>query len=354
VARRYDRQTIRTDAFKRTPAGSLVVEASLTRAGVFSYTDADGKVYREYRPADELARAESLASLEDVSVTIGHPRGGVGPESYAQLSAGHVRAGSPKADGGVVAGRLVIARKDAIEGVASGELAETSMGYDCDVVDEPGTAPDGTAYDRVQRNYVWNHIALLRRGDSRLGTKLRLDSRGDEVPETETEPPKMKIKYKKVDGSEVEIVKGSDEHIALIEAERDAARADSAKASAELARRDAEAARTARTALESKAKSLGVEVKADMSDRDLRVAAITKSDPAFKADGKDDVYVTVRFDMLTERAPAPKAGAHPVVSGALGGRSDAFPPKEGEDEEEDEEAKAKKIKADALRAWERN
>ncbi len=332
-----------------------MVDAALTRAGVFSYTDADGKVYREYRPAAELAKADSLASLEDVAVTIGHPRGGVGPDSYARLSAGHVRAGTPKADGGTVAGQLVIARKDAIEGVASGSYTETSMGYDCEIVEEPGVTPEGVPYDRFQRGYVWNHIALLKRGDSRLGTSLRLDAKGDEYPagddedEDEQETKKMKIKFKKADGSEVEIVKGSDEHLSLLEAERDSARADSARTSAELARRDADAAKAARTALEAKAKALGVEVKADMSDRDIRVAAIVKSDSAFKADGRDDTYVAVRFDMLAERTPAPRQGAHPVVGAALG-----TTPETRVDGLDEAQKKAADLEAKSLTAWERN
>jgi hypothetical protein len=323
---------------------------------VFAYTDADGKVYREYRPAAELSKADSLASLEDVAVTIGHPRGGVGPDSYARLSAGHVRAGTPKADGGTVGGQLVIARKDAIEGVASGAYSETSMGYDCEIVDEPGVTPEGVAYDRFQRGYVWNHIALLKKGDSRLGTTLRLDSKGDEFPagdeddDSDDEKKKMKIKFKKADGSEVEVVQGSAEHISLLEAERDSARADATRSVTELARRDADAAKAARTALEAKAKSLGVEVKADMSDRDLRVAAIAKSDGTFKADGKDDVYVTVRFDMLSERVQAPVLGAHPIVGAALG----TAPGGERADATDEAKKKAKETEAAALKAWERN
>jgi hypothetical protein len=340
------------------------VNAELTRAGVFEYTDADGKVYREYRPAEELQRADAIASLEDASITIGHPRGGVQPESFGALTVGHIRAGSVKVDGRDMVGRLVLARKDAIEGAASGTFVETSMGYDCEIENTPGVF-DGQPYDRIQRGHVFNHLALLRADASRLGTALRLDAKGDQEEPSEKDPEsesgsegvsgygskgnRMKVKIKKADGTEIELEAGSPEHISHLEAERDAARADARTAHAELARRDALAATAARTALETRAKSLGVEVKADMTDRDLKIAAIKRADSAFDPAGKPDAYVDVRVDLLGTPAAPAVPGAHPVIAAVQGetpaaGRADAL---------DEAQAAAEKAEAEVQDAWRR-
>jgi hypothetical protein len=54
--------------FKRTPQGFLRVNARLTRAGVFKYDSG-----REYRSAEEVFRADSMASLQGAPVTDLHP-----------------------------------------------------------------------------------------------------------------------------------------------------------------------------------------------------------------------------------------------------------------------------------------
>src|SRR5262245_19653968 len=118
VAFRYDVCTVRADAIERTPMGAIRIPASLTRSGVFMYHTADGRVIREYRPPEEVAKADALRTIEDMPVTIGHPPGGVSPSTFAALSVGHVRGDTVKTDASAgpldVTAKLVIARKDAI------------------------------------------------------------------------------------------------------------------------------------------------------------------------------------------------------------------------------------------------
>lgn len=164
----------------------MLIPAELTRSGVFEYHEADGRVVREYRPPEEVAKAESLATYDDAHVTIGHPAAGVTPQNFQSLVAGHIQAGSPKvetkADGSCkVVGRLFVGRADAMSRVDARDLVETSCGYNVRTDETPGTSPQGEPYDRVQRDIVINHVGLFRRGDSRLGTQLRLDSKGDQV-----------------------------------------------------------------------------------------------------------------------------------------------------------------------------
>ena len=54
--------------FKRTPQGFLRVNARLTKSGVFNYENT-----REYRPDEEVFRADSLESLKGAPVTDLHP-----------------------------------------------------------------------------------------------------------------------------------------------------------------------------------------------------------------------------------------------------------------------------------------
>ena len=50
----------------RLPSGGLRLSGELTKSGVFEYTDANGQVVREYRPPEEVSKADSLASIEDL------------------------------------------------------------------------------------------------------------------------------------------------------------------------------------------------------------------------------------------------------------------------------------------------
>lgn len=338
---RYD--TIRIDALERVPhTGALRVPGNLTRPGVFTYHDQNGKAIREYRPPEEVYHADSLATYEDAPVTIGHPKGGVSPDNVGALAVGHVRAGSVKPNPGVgVGATLVVARGDAIGKVERKDVHDISMGYDVDLDETPGVTPDGQAYDRVQRRIRVNHAALLRRGDGRMGAQcaLRLDGADEQIPDM-GEPttggpanpigqPIMKIKIKRADGSTVEVESGSAEHIAHLEARADAlqARVDGyVKAEAE---RDARAAAEARSKLEATAKTFGVETtrkdgdkEVALTDRAIKVAVIKRTDSSFDDAGRDDVYVSVRFDMACQ----PAAAASAKVTSIAGGLNGAPPP----------------------------
>jgi hypothetical protein len=356
------------------PSGAVRLTGELTRSGVFEYVRPNGQAVREYRPADEVAKADSLASIEDLPVTVGHPRSGVSGATLDAVSAGHVRSpvASDEAGATLVRGTITVAKSDARAGVQSGKLTETSMGYDCRLDETPGVTPAGQRYDAVQRDLVYNHVALLPPGGARLGTRLdgaendrvlRLDAAGNQT--TDTERTIMKIRVKKADGKEVEFEQHSPEHFSHVEAERDAAcaRADALEAEVKTHREDA--AKAARAELETVAVGvLGKEFKADgKSDRDVKAAVIGARFPSVKLDGKDEAYVSAMFDAALAASPAPakrKDGSQVKLARELG-RADALPPflkKKGEkdeDEEEDEtDKKAKEAAKKADSAWERS
>ncbi|MEQ9073057.1 MAG: DUF2213 domain-containing protein [Sandaracinaceae bacterium] len=164
----------------RTPAGGVRLAAVIARAGVLTYEDGT----RELVTPDELARADSLASLRDAPVTVGHPPaefyGGssmVTPESYRELTVGHV-SGEPRVVGDHVVAEIVVMDATAIARIDAGELVEISAGYGLRLEEAPGVFR-GERYDAIQRNRTYNHIALLPAGSGRAGptVRLRLDSR---------------------------------------------------------------------------------------------------------------------------------------------------------------------------------
>lgn len=87
-------------------------------------------------------------------------------------------------------------------------------------------------------------------------------------------------------------------HADSLEAERDQLKVDKAELEKKLTSQpaDFQARVDARIALVEKAKVAGVEVKADMTNRQVMEAVIVKADAAVKLDGKSDDYVEARFD----------------------------------------------------------
>jgi hypothetical protein len=330
------RDHTRADKAVKTSSGGLRVPAIVTAPGVYDYTRADGTVVREYRPPEEVARADSLASLRDAPVTDDHPRHAVTPENWRQLSIGHV-SGDPTPTAEGIATSIVVHDGQAIKRVGE-DLVEVSCGYQVELDTTPGVTPDGKRYDAVQRNIVYNHVALGPTGWGRQGATvaLRLDSNGDqnEPPESLIYSGPMKLTFK-IDGKTVEVEAGSAEHLRIQEkldagaaalaaatkrADTEAARADAAEtalavAKTSLAKFEALEAAKAREALEANArKVLGAEAKFDgKSDRDVRVAAILHADKAFVADGKSDDYVSARFDSELAHATA-KPTANPTLT----------------------------------------
>lgn len=173
----------RVGKLDRTPTNGIRVPARIGRTGVLRYQRADGTVVREYRPPTEAFRAESLASLEDAVVTVGHPKAAalVTPSIACSVSVGHVKSGG-KRDGKFIAAELVVIDAQTIENIDQGLLVEISAGYTCRHDATPGTDPDtGEAYDVVQRQILYNHCALLGSGEGRAGADVSLRLDGVEV-----------------------------------------------------------------------------------------------------------------------------------------------------------------------------
>ena len=253
---------------------------------------------------------------------------------------------------------MVITRKDAIDAVLNGKQA-LSMGYTCDLeVAQPGASWCGIEYDFIQRNIRYNHCAIVdsaRAGDnakielrldsddavledkktiqhndggSQMLKKINLDGIDYEAEESVIKALNAeKMRADKAEKDACESKKSMDKQVAdfekkvtefekrisELEAERDTAKekADSAEKELEEVKKTSmdsakiDEAVKAKMELLHNAEKAGVEVKADMSDMDIKKAIITSSFPNANFDGKDEVYLQARYDatieMLSER-----------------------------------------------------
>lgn len=323
--------------FKKDGNGFLVGKAQVTNIGVFSYVLPNGMVRRELRPRSEVMDSDSLASLKLVPFTNDHPATKVTPENASSLSIGSIGDGIATTSEGVFA-PIVITNAQAIADAEGGKQA-LSCGYRCEI-DETSGVWNGVAYDVIQRNIRYNHVALVNRGRAGDSAVLKLDgvdiAIGTQILPTIKEPT-MKIK---LDSAEVEVADSVGQafnalqsrldaseashkaELATVQAKADAAESQVESLKADLAAAPAklDAAIKSRLDLVAQAQSVGVEAKADQDDSAIKSAIIVKAFP--KADSeklKEPAYMAAMLDsaMLVLAETQPKADAAPS-NAALG------------------------------------
>jgi hypothetical protein len=141
---------------------------------VQNYKRPDGSTVRVFRPAVEVQKADFTGA----PITVGHPMGGVSPETWTQHARGTVRAQAPALT--VVDGQqwseaeLQVSTSEVLDGVKTGKLAECSCAYDCTKDWTPGITDTGEAYDVIFSNLVPNHVALGGAGFARAGRNARV------------------------------------------------------------------------------------------------------------------------------------------------------------------------------------
>lgn len=172
---------LRHDGIVRHPAGFISVPAVVSRVGIFEYRTAGGDPYSEYRPAEEVSRADSIESFKNTTVTVYHPQTGVDPKNWKSHAVGHVGEDVRyDAETGEVWATLHIHDATTIDRIEKRELTDLSPGYSVELKEEGGMCSHGR-YDAIQTNIVYNHLSLLPPGAGRQGSRvaLRLDSVGD-------------------------------------------------------------------------------------------------------------------------------------------------------------------------------
>ena len=353
-----------TIPFERTNEGFLKGRAIVTSIGVFTYKRKDGTVQRELRLPEEVFSPSTLNSMKLKPVTLNHPTELVTIDNADKLQVGSLgdnpswtkewehRNWEEVTDGINCAIDMIITKKDAVDAVLNGKQA-LSMGYTCDLeMAEPGSSWCGIEYDFIQRNIRYNHCAIV--DSARAGDNAKIELRADsedavleDIVFKKHDGGTQMLKKINLDGidyeAEAEVIKAlqrADEkakkaeedaceqkkamdkkvadledkekelekRISELEAERDTAKekADSAEKELEEVKKTSldsktiDAAVNAKMELLQNAAKANVEVKADMSDMDIKKAVIASQFPNAKFDGKDDVYIQARYDATVE------------------------------------------------------
>lgn len=311
--------------------GFLVDRPIVARIGLQVYQTPFGQ-RREFRPASEVFKADSLATFAGKPITVGHVT--VTPENADSVVVGSC-AGAGVPNGIGVEVPLSIYSKRAIDSAKKKDTAEISVGYTSVDIDKPGwgnnatgdyffledmpenwkaDSPDWVEFDALQTNIKVNHIALVFRGRAGIA-KLNLDSEqdfpySDEVKSTKGDE-QMTIKIKLDGAVEFDVPKAVADHIEALKADAKEAKA---KADSMEAERDAlqtkvdgipaqieEAVNKAKADAEEHAKLVAdaseIGIKCDGLDAKAIKIAYVKEVTGSDVSGKADAYIETAFDI---------------------------------------------------------
>uniref|UniRef100_A0AAU6PXV9 Prohead protease n=1 Tax=Escherichia phage ETEP102 TaxID=3117680 RepID=A0AAU6PXV9_9CAUD len=327
---RYDSASVKA---RFDENGFLVDTPVVARVGVQSYFLPDGSERREFRPASEVFKPDSLASYQGKPITLGHVF--VNVDNAKQVVVGSVSGSAVRQDSNVVV-PLTVYDKESIEKAKSGVAGELSVGYSTVDVETPGWGSNETGeykldgdydsqddipsdwvrFDALQTNIVVNHVAMVYKGRAGVA-KLNMDSQ-QENPYTDDVKSNIEEKDMTVRltqrKAEVEVSKDVADHIAkldsaieaqkakvdTIEAERDAlkAKVDGIPAEIEKAVKAAKADAEALAALVTVATEAGV--KADGLDAKGIKVAYVKEVSGLDVSEKSDAYIDAAFDIAKD------------------------------------------------------
>jgi len=317
------------DKFQKTSEGFLKGRAIVTNVGVFPYLQEDGTVRRELRPPEEVFHPDSIKSLAMMPMTNDHPSTPVDAENSKELSVGFI-GDMIYADAYHLSAPITISDAVTVENVQAGKRA-LSAGYSVDLEEKSGVWM-GVAYDAIQRNIRYNHVAVVDRGRAGDAAKIKLDS-GDGIAITVQnikEDVMSNLKKVKIDSVEydaeakvIETLHNTQQKLDAIQSDLETLKTENSglQAKADSATDEVKDLKTKldeaqkikpelitkavndRLELLSAAEKADVEVKEDMDDNAVKKAVILKAFPnaAGKLDGADDAYITGRFDAAKEK-----------------------------------------------------
>lgn len=315
---------------KLTDDGFLKGRAIATNVGVFPYLLEDGTVQYELRSSEEVFDRDSRDSLDGVPLTNDHPSVKVTSENAKELSVGF--NGNVRQDQYYLSTELTITDKQAVEDVQGGKRA-LSMGYTTDVIMESGVWM-GVHYDAIQTKIRYNHEAIVPKGRAGDAARMKLDSMNTDgiqiIDKTDNRRSSMKftfdgmeyevdnadfVKLFKEQNKELEKLKSdSTEELKTVQDKLDTLQAkhDQLDEDNKSLKKDADDLKKVdkekeiNEAVKEKldlmivAEKLDVEVKVDMSSKDIKKAVILKKAPTAKLDEATDVYLNARFDAVVE------------------------------------------------------
>ena len=300
---RYDNYSFKAI---KTDEGFIKDSPIIGRTGILIYQNADGSTRREYRPPEEAFNIDSLASIRGKPITMGH-HGLVTNETYNQSKPIGTVLSEGKQDGENI-------RADVVIYDLNTDDRELSCGYQTELEETSGVTPSGEHYDAIQRNIIYNHLAIVPRG--RAGHNARLNMDGEQILDMEVkEMSKIKL-----DGIEYDVpaevesaIKGMTEKadeqkkaFDELSAKHDSAMAEIEKLKAEAEKQEAdfkakfdEAVATT-IELRTIAQKHGIEKADEMSNEEIKKAVVMKVHPKLNLDGKSAEYIEVAFDLAKD------------------------------------------------------
>lgn len=306
--------------------GFLIDKPVVARLGVQVYYMEDGRTVREFRPAEEVFKDESLASYQGKPMTLDHVF--VNSENAKEVVVGSV-TGKAEPLGSSVVAPIVVYDNTAIQEAMAGNAKELSVGYSAILDETPGwgdpvtgeyvlksdgdqfDVPDGwQEFDAIQRDIKVNHLAMVYRGRAGIA-KLNMDGEQENPYTTDVdinkEDKQEMIKIKLDGAQEFEVAPEIASHIEALNAkadtaiaERDAlkAKVDAMPAEIEAAVAKAKADADALAALVAVAAEAGV--KADGLDAKGIKVAYVKEISGLDVSEKSDAYIDAAFDIAKE------------------------------------------------------
>ena len=157
--------------------GYMWIDCRATRLGLMTYRNKDGGgFHQELKSEEELFSKSTIDSFLGLPVTIEHPyEGVVTPKSYELLAVGHTMTIPVVDEAHFLRARIQITKDGCIEDIrdriANGVRYEVSCGYSADL-DWTSGKWNGNYYDCIQRNIMFNHLALV--GEGRAGKEVKL------------------------------------------------------------------------------------------------------------------------------------------------------------------------------------
>lgn len=337
------------EKFQETDEGFLKGRSVVTNIGVFPYRMPDGKIRNELRLPEDVLNSDSLDSLKMKPLTNDHPAEGVTPETASELQIGSLGE-KIKFDALHVSAPIIVTDKATIEAVQEGKRA-LSCGYTVEIEETSGTYL-GMAYDAIQRNIRYNHVAIVDAGRAGDAAVMKLDSADDLAgicthedkqlktqPKTDTqEKPMEKVrldngieyeaspevahaltesqnKVAALDSSLSTMKEDHSKEKVALEAKLDEAKEELSQVKADKKEMEesfqakVDSAVKARADLLATASSFKVEVKADMADADVKKAIVLAHSPKVDSDRLDSEasYLDARYDLAVEKMNESKA-----------------------------------------------
>lgn len=306
--------------------GFLVDTPIVARLGVQVYYMEDGRTVREFRPAEEVFKDESLASYQGKPMTLDHVF--VNSENAKKVVVGSV-SGKAEPLGSLVVAPIVVYDNVAIQEAIAGNAKELSVGYSAILDETPGwgdpltgeyvlksdgeqfDVPEGwQEFDAIQRDIKVNHLAMVYRGRAGIA-KLNVDGEQENPYTTDVDinkEDKQEMIKIKLDGEqEFEVAPEIASHIEALNAKADTAiaereslkaKVDAMPSEIEAAVAKAKADASALAALVAVAAEAGI--KADGLDAKGIKVAYVKEVSGLDVSEKSDAYIDAAFDIAKD------------------------------------------------------